>query len=221
MWLDADEREWLTRVLTRENAERSRADHSFRTVMKDTRVWYLGAVYCAMTIGLYGLGFWMPQIIRSLNPAFSNFEIGLVMIVPYLAALVSMIAWSAHSDRTGERVWHAALPPLAGGIALAGAGLVSTPVFAFVLIIIATMGIYCFFGPFWTLPTIFLAEAAAAVGIAAINSVGNLGGFIGPSLVGTLVQATGSTSAGLVAIGACLAFCGLLTMAVWGQRQGA
>jgi ACS family tartrate transporter-like MFS transporter len=217
VWLDADEREWLTRVLAQENAERPGTDHRFRTVIKDLRVWHLGAVYCAMTIGLYGLGFWMPQIIRSLNPAFSNFEIGLVMTIPYLAALISMIAWSAHSDHTGERVWHAAVPPFVGGIALAGAGLVSAPLLAFILIIIATAGIYSFFGPFWTLPAVFLAEAAAAVGIATVNSVGNLGGFIGPSLVGALVKETGSTSAGLIAIGACLAFCGLLTLVVRAQ----
>ena len=126
-WLEPEEREWLTGVIARENAERAGTHHSFRTVIRDLRIWHLGCIYCAMTIGLYGLGFWMPQIIRSLNPAFSNFEIGLVMTIPYLAALVSMIAWSAHSDRTGERVWHAAVPPLVGGIALAGAGLVSSP----------------------------------------------------------------------------------------------
>ena len=219
-WLDAEERTWLSGVIAQENAEQPGTHHSVWSVFRDLRVWHLGYIYCAMTIGLYGLGFWMPQIIRSLNPSFSNFEIGLVMTIPSIAALCSMIAWSAHSDRTGERVWHAALPPLVGGIALAGAGLVSTPVLAFVLIIVATAGIYCFFGPFWTLPAVFLAEAAAAVGIAAINSIGNIGGFIGPSLVGALVQTTGTTSAGLVAIGACLAFCGLLTLAVRKQEQG-
>jgi MFS transporter, ACS family, tartrate transporter len=220
-WLEAEEREWLSEAIAQENAGQPGTHRGYWSVFRDPRVWYLGAIYCAMTIGLYGLGFWMPQIIRSLNPAFSNFEIGLVMIVPYLAALCSMIAWSAHSDRTGERVWHAALPPLVGGIALAGAGLVSAPLPAFVLIIVATVGIYSFFGPFWTLPAVFLAEAAAAVGIATINSVGNLGGFIGPSLVGALVLATGTTSAGLVAIGACLAFCGILTLAVREQDRGA
>lgn len=219
-WLDAEEREWLIDVIARENAGLSGSPHGFRSVIRDGRVWYLGCIYCAMTIGLYGLGFWMPQIIRTLNPAFSNFGIGLVMTIPYIAALVSMVAWSAHSDRTGERVWHAAVPPILGGIALAGAGLTSAPLVAFVLIIIATAGIYCFFGPFWTLPAVFLAEAAAAVGIAAINSVGNLGGFIGPSLVGILVQATGSTSAGLVVIGACLVLCGLLSLGTRGQNQG-
>jgi len=213
-WLVPEEREWLAGVIERENAEVSAALQDFWPVMRDRRIWHLGCVYGLMTIGLYGLGFWMPQIIRSLNPAFSNFEIGLVMVVPYLAALVAMVAWSAHSDRTGERRWHTAIPPLAGGIALVGAGLTRSPVLAFILIVIATIGIYSFFGPFWTLPPVFLAGAAAAVGIAAINSIGNLGGFIGPLLVGTLAGITGSTGAGLVAIGTCLAGCGILTLAI-------
>ena len=219
-WLAPEEREWLTGVIARENADRPGTHQNFWSVLRDIRVWHLGFIYCTMTIGLYGLGFWMPQIIRSLNPAFSNIEIGLVMMVPFTVALIAMIAWSAHSDRTGERVWHAAVPPLAGGIALAGAGLVASPVLAFVLIIIATAGIYCFFGPFWTLPAVFLTEAAAAVGIAAVNSIGNLGGFIGPLLVGALTQTTGTTSAGLVAIGTCLAFCGLFTIAFRRQKPG-
>ena len=113
--------------------------------------------------------------------------------------------WSGVKD---GRVWHAAVPPLLGGIALAGAGLVSSPLLAFALIIIATAGIYCFFGPFWTLPAVFLAEATAVVGIATVNFIGNLGGFIGPSLIGVLAQVTGTTGAGLVAVGPAWSFAG-------------
>jgi MFS transporter, ACS family, tartrate transporter len=212
-WLEPDEREWLAGVLALENDERKENHTGVLSVLRDLRVWHLGLIYCMSTIGLYGLGFWMPQIIRSLNPAFSNFEIGLVMTIPFIAALCAMVCWSAHSDRTGERTYHTAIPPIVGGIAIAGAGLVTSPLFAFVLIVIATAGIYSFYGPFWTLPSLFLAEAAAAVGIAAINSVGNIGGFVGPTLLGALVKVTGTTGAGLVAIGACLVLCGLLTVA--------
>jgi len=213
-WLEPDERAWLSGVIERENREAAGTDRGFWAVVRDIRVWHLACIYCTVVIGLYGLGFWMPQIIRTMNPAFSNFEIGLVMIVPYAVALGVMVAWGRHSDRTGERIWHAALPPIVGGVALVAAGLLPVPVLAFALIIVATAGIYSEFGPFWTLPAVFLAEAAAAVGIAVINSVGNLGGFIGPSLVGYLAKATGSTDMGLIAIGACLVLCGLLTLAV-------
>lgn len=219
-WLEPEEREWLTGVIERENREAAGTTQGFWAVIRDIRVWHLACIYCTVVIGLYGLGFWMPQIIHAMNPAFSNFEIGLVMIVPYTVALIAMVFWGRHSDRTGERIWHAAFPPIVAGVALAAAGLLPIPVLAFALIVVATAGIYSEFGPFWTLPAVFLAEAAAAVGIAVINSVGNLGGFIGPSLVGYLAKATGSTDMGLVAIGACLALCGLLTLAVrTGERQ--
>jgi ACS family tartrate transporter-like MFS transporter len=213
-WLEPEEREWLAGVIDRENADAAVHHRDFWSVMRDMRVWHLAAIYCTVVIGLYGLGFWMPQIIRAMNPAFTNFEIGLVMIIPYAIALCTMVAWGRHSDITGERIRHAALPPIVGGIALAGAGLIPVPLVAFTLIIIATAGIYSEFGPFWTLPAVFLAETAAAVGIAVINSIGNLGGFIGPSLVGYLTVTTGSTNIGLVAIGACLILCGLLTLTI-------
>jgi len=215
-WLSPDERIWLEGAIRKENEQReTQGCHTgLRSVLKDRRVWHLALVYCMLVIALYGLGFWMPQVIRSLNTSLSNTSIGLVMIIPYACAGVAMIVWSRHSDRTGERRWHTALPPLVGGIALAGSGLVTSPLVAFVLIIIATMGIFCAFGPFWTLPSLFLAELSAAAGIAVINSIGNAGGFIGPSLVGYLTQVTGSTNAGLVVIGVCLALGGACAAAV-------
>ena len=218
-WLAPEEREWLTRELQNEASLREGEKPEFRAIIRDPRVWHLGIVYCLMTIGLYGLGFWMPQIVRSLNPSFSNFGIGLVMMVPFIAALLAMLAWSAHSDRTGERIWHTGLPPFAGGIALVIAGLVQDPLTVFLMLVIATVGIYCFFGPFWTLPAVFLAEAGAAVGFAVINSIGNFGGFIGPSLLGVVTQRSGSVSLGLVVIGVCLILCGILAAGVRRYRQ--
>jgi ACS family tartrate transporter-like MFS transporter len=209
-WLAPEERDWLSREIQKEAIQRGGEASGFWSIIRDPRVWHLGIVYCLMTIGLYGLGFWMPQIIHSLNPSFSNVEIGLVMTIPFIAALLAMLAWSAHSDRTGERIWHTGLPPFIGGIALVIAGLVADPLTAFLMLVIATVGIYCFFGPFWTIPAMFLAEAGAAVGFAVINSIGNIGGFIGPSLVGVATQATGSVSMGLVAIGGSLILCGIL-----------
>ena len=211
-WLDPEERAWLSEELDRERTARACEEGmNFRKLIRDIRIWHLAIIYCAITIGLYGLGFWMPQIIRSLEPSFTNFEIGLVLMIPFTIACVAMILWSRHSDSTGERRWHAAIPPIIGGIGLAGAGLASSPILAFCLLVIATTGIYCFFGPFWTLPAVFLSEAAAAIGIAVINSIGNTGGFIGPSLVGFLTQATGSMQMGLIVMGIILVLCGVLT----------
>lgn len=222
-WLEPQEKAWLKEELELERKEQRTCCQGTGpwAAFADWRVWYLSLIYCTVTIGLYGLGFWMPQIIRSLNPDFSNFEIGLVMMIPFIAAGIAMIAWSRHSDATRERRWHAALPPLAGGLGLAGAGLVSNPVAAFLFLTLATIGIYCTFGPFWTLPAVFLAGTGAATGIALINSIGNAGGFIGPALVGFLVQSTGSMNAGLIAIGICLFLGGILAAATRPEERSA
>jgi MFS transporter, ACS family, tartrate transporter len=214
-WLTDDEKQWLASELAEEERLRVRngAGTDIRAVVADRSVWHLALIYCTLVIGLYGTGFWMPQIIRALNPDASNFSIGVLMMVPFVVALVCMIAWGRHSDRTGERRWHTGLPPIVGGIALIGAGLLFQPFIAFVLLIVATVGIYCSFGPFWTRPAAVFTGTAAAVGIALINSVGNLGGFIGPTLMGYLAAVTGSLEEGLVALGICLVFCGIIAVA--------
>jgi ACS family tartrate transporter-like MFS transporter len=215
-WLTKEEQEWLSDEIKKENEiKKERGCHAGLTsIMLDRRVWHLALVYCMLVIALYGLGFWMPQIIRSLNAGLSNTSIGFLMVIPYACAGVGMILWSRHSDRTGERRWHTTIPPLLGGIALAGSALAPSPIVAFLLLIVATMGIFCAFGPFWTLPSLFLAEVSAAAGIAVINSIGNTGGFIGPTVVGCLTQLTGSTNAGLAVVGICLAMGGILAALV-------
>ncbi len=222
-WLKPEERDWLSGEIKKENNRRQKqGNHTgLASVITDRRVWHLAFIYCMLVIALYGLGFWMPQIIRSMDTSLSNTSIGLVMVIPYACAGVAMILWSRHSDRTGERRWHTAFPPLVGGIALAGSGMVTSPLAAFLLIIIATVGIFCAFGPFWTLPSLFLAELSAAAGIAVINSVGNAGGFIGPTLMGYLTQATGSTNAGLVVMGICLALggAGAAAVSTWHRAE--
>jgi ACS family tartrate transporter-like MFS transporter len=215
-WLDEDERAWLAAELAREEDVRIRmgAGTKIRAVIADGKIWHLALIYCTLVIGLYGTGFWMPQIIRALNPGLTNFEIGLLMTIPFIAALISMILWGRHSDTIGERRWHTALPPLAGGIALIGAGLIFQPVIAFLFLIIATVGIFCSFGPFWARPAAVLTGAAAAVGIALINSVGNLGGFVGPMLMGYLTAVTGTLQGGLIVVGGCLVLSGVLAAAL-------
>jgi len=211
-WLGPEERDWLSRTLAdeRERRERSGAHAGILKAFMDRNIWHLGFIYCGLTIGLYGTGFWMPQIIRSLNPAFSNTEIGIAMIIPFVVALACMVSWSFRSDRTGERRWHLAVPPIIAGLALAAAGMISDPVIIFILLIIATAGIYSSFGPFWTWPPVFFTGAAAAVAIALINSVGNVGGFIGPTLVGFLVRINDGLGSAFIALGAGLVLCGIL-----------
>lgn len=215
-WLHDDEKAWLAEELRREEEARVRsgAGTRIRDALASHETWRLGLVYCMLVIGLYGTGFWMPQIIRSLSPGLTNFSVGMIMTIPFIAALAAMIFWGRHSDSRGERRWHTAAPSLASGIALAGAGIVSNPLVVFALLIVATVGIFCSFGPFWTLPAAIFSGAGAAAGIAAVNSIGNFGGFIGPSLVGYIAAATGTVQSGLLAIGCCLFAGGLMVLVV-------
>ena len=122
--------------------------------------------------------------------------------------------WSRHSDKTGERFFHAAFPLIIFALGVFGMGFITdSPILSILMIVIAMAGQYCFNGPFWTLPPYFLTGPAAAVGIALINSIGNLGGFFGPYLMGALKDFTGSVSAGLYVLCGCIfASCVLLVL---------
>jgi ACS family tartrate transporter-like MFS transporter len=143
---------------------------------------------------------WLPQIIEGFS-GLGDFGVGLLSAVPYLAAAVAMVLVGSHSDRTGERRWHLAVPALVGAIGLAlSAFLQPAPVLALAALSLAALGIWSAFGPFWSLPTTFLTGTAAAGGMALINSVGNLGGFLGPYLVGAVRSTTQNFTGGLLAL---------------------
>jgi len=220
-WLREEEKAWLVSEISREERKQQReTPESLAMMLKNPRIWHLSVIYCMLTIGLYGIAFWMPQIIKEMQAGFTNFEVGLVTVIPYTAAAVAMVLWSRHSDRTFERRFHTAVPPMVGGIGMIGAALAPDPITAILMLALATAGIFCTFGPFWTLPPLFLGGAAAAVGIAVINSIGNLGGFIGPSAVGLLTQVTGDTRIGLVVLGLALLVGGFAVLALKVSRSG-
>ena len=128
-----------------------------------------------------------------------------------------MLVLSRHSDRTQERRWHAAVPAILGGVALLVVGRVSSPALSIALLALMAIGVDSFFGPFWSLPSKFLTGFAAASGIAVINSVGNLGGFVGPMVIGTIRDRTGSTSVGLAIVGVSMIVSAVLVL---GLRDG-
>jgi ACS family tartrate transporter-like MFS transporter len=133
---------------------------------------------------LYGLGFWLPQIVKQLD--LTNTQTGIVSAVPYLIGAVGMYLWGLHSDRTRERVWHVAGPSLLCGLVLILGAFSASPVMTMVVLTVAGMCIFSSLPVFWTLPTAMLTGTAAAGGIALINSVGNSGGLIGPYLIGLM-----------------------------------
>ena len=196
-WLTMDERDALEAQISGEIKNReSIQKFTLAQALMHPRVLALSVIYFGIVTGMYGLSFWLPQIIKAFG--MSNTKTGLVAAIPYLAAALAMVLWGRHSDASGERVWHIALPVFIGGAALIiGTGDVDH-LLAMILLTIAAAGIFTAMPVFWTLPTALLTGTAAAGGIAMINAIGNIGGFVGPYLVGWM-QGHGYTSAIAVA----------------------
>ena len=211
-WLTSPEKELLKRNIVAENA--SKQDLSIRAVFKDGRVWLMSLIYFSFVMGLYGVSFWLPTIIKATGVK-DALQIGMLTAIPYGAAVVAMIFVSRSADRTGERRWHVAVPGLLGAVGLVlSVAWGQNTVLAMTALTLATMGILTTLPLFWSLPTSFLAGAGAAAGIALINSVGNLAGFVSPFAVGWLKDMTQSTNAGMYLLAASLVVGAMLTLSV-------
>jgi ACS family tartrate transporter-like MFS transporter len=147
--------------------------------MLNPRVLLLAFIYFVYQTGSLGVGYWMPQIIRGFSDALTNTQIGFIAMLPYIVATVAMILWSRSSDRRGERKVHSAIPLAVAAVALAMAGYSGNAFVAMAFISFALAGLYAFKAPFWAVPTLFLTRETAAVSVAVINSIGNLGGHQG------------------------------------------
>jgi MFS transporter, ACS family, tartrate transporter len=179
--------------------------HSFMAGLKDPRALIFAALYFGLVMGIYGLSLWLPSIVKAMGDL-SNTQVGFIVPIPYVCAAAFVFYWSRHSDRTGERVGHTSGAMLLGAIGLVASGflLQTSPVLALAAICVGAMGIFAAISPFWELPSSVLAGAAAASGIALINSLGNLGGFASPYAVGVLVDLTGESKSGLLLLAAVL-----------------
>jgi MFS family permease len=217
-WLSGAERAALTAALDEDARAQPASIESVGAAVASGRVWLLAAVYFTIPVALYAVGFWLPQILQAASGA-GNFVVGLLTAVPYAVGAVGMIVAGRHSDRTGERRWHVALAALVGGAGFAATALVHGTGASLAALSIAMLGLASMFGPFWTLATSFLRGIGAAAGIALINSVGNIGGFVGPNIMGYVGQRTSSLTSGLVAVGAILACGGLLVLAMPASRS--
>ncbi|MGO4329508.1 MFS transporter [Cupriavidus sp. 2TAF22] len=198
-WLTDAEKQWLNDELERDRQARPQAVHlSTMKVMRNPRVLYLAFIYFVYQCGSLGVGYWMPQIIKSFSANLTHTQIGVIAMVPYLFATIVMIFWSRSSDRRNERRLHSALPLAVAAASLVGAGVLTDPYMAIALIGVSLAGLYAFKSPFWALPTLFLTRSTAAVSIAVINSIGNLGGFAGPFAIGYIKGQSHSAATGLL-----------------------
>lgn len=213
-WLSQEEKEWLTGELERERQSRKNVRHlSVLQAMRNGKILYLSFIYFVYQCGSLGVGYWMPQIIKGLSKTASHFEIGLIAAVPYIVATLAMILWSRSSDLRDERKLHSAIPLAVAAVALYAAGSVTSTVSAVALISLALAGLYAFKSPFWALPSLFLSRETASVSIAVINSIGNLGGFVGPYMIG-VIKGLGNSSptSALAFLSALLAVSFLMTL---------
>lgn len=221
-FLTDGERSRLREILAADREKRqSVAEDSPARALGRGRVWHLVAIYFTTIVALYTLSFWLPQIVKSYSRGYSNTVIGFLVMLPMLAGLVGMVLISRSSDHSLERRWHAAIPLLAGGVAMALAARTGSVWLSLVLLSVTAVGVYGFLGPFWALPAEFLAGYGAAAGIALINSIGNLGGFVGPYALGVAVRRTGSMTGGLIFSGVCMAVSAILMILLPKPTRGA
>jgi MFS transporter, ACS family, tartrate transporter len=208
-WLNADEKRVLIAAVEREQQSAQHA--SLREGLTSRTVWLFGLIYFGMNLGVYGFGFFAPQIIKGLG-SFTLTQTGFVTAIPYACAGLAMFLWGRHSDSTGERVWHFSLAALIGACAFT-IGSYSTNVYvAIAAFSIGSMGVLGALPVFWTMPTALLTGTAAAGGIALINSIGTLSGYFGPVLMGKLKESTGSYAAGLTLIAVAMSLSALLVL---------
>jgi len=202
-WLENAESQWLQGRLDAERANRERhgAMSWFRSML-DPRVIALGFVYMGCNIPQYGLSFFLPQIVKGFGEL-GNVQVGVITALPYLVGAIGMILWGRHSDKTGERKWHTVIPLAIIVIGLGLAAIMPTPLTKMIFLCLAGFGFFAVLPVFWTLPTTFLTGTGAAAGIAAVNSIGNLGGFFGPKVFGWLKDYTHGDFASLIFLAAC------------------
>ncbi len=218
-WLDDEEREWLVAEMKAEETSvtREHGSQSALKAMANPWVLALALIYFGTSAGLYTVGVWSPQIIAQHGTG--PFTTGLINAVPPIFAVVAMVLWSRHSDRTGERNWHVVIACLFAAAGLVLAAYTSGLMLAVVALILVSAGVSSAKPPLWSIPTQFLAGAAAATGIAAINSIGNLGGFAGPFIIGWLRDTTGDFRGGLLAVAVTLGFSAALVLVLAGIRK--
>ncbi len=208
-WLPQDQRSWLSTRLAQEEKQREAKQHfTVAQALLNPRVLGLSLVYFGAVACNYGIGFFLPQIVKGFG--LTNLQTGFVTAIPYVVGVIAIIYWGRRSDRMQERKGHAAV-----ALGLAGAGiLISTflpdPTMKMIALSVGAFGVFGCLPVFWTLPTSFLSGAAAAGGIAIINSIGNLSGFVGPYLVGYIKDRTGGFEGGLQ----CLAAFGFIAMVI-------
>src|SRR5262245_3137191 len=205
-WLTAAEKSWLTAELAKEDQSKSQPHNMLAgKALLNGRVWMLSLIYFGLVYGLYALAFFLPTIIGGFETQFGSkfnvFQKGLITAIPYLPAAVALYFWSRDASKRGVKTWHIAAPALLGAVSVPLALYMQSPTATVLAITVTACSIFAALPNFWAVPARFLTGAAAAAGIALINTVGNIAGFAAPFITGALKDATGSFHAPMFAVG--------------------
>ena len=215
-WLAPTERRWLAdRIASEQRSAQARHGVGLKAAFVHPTVWLLALILFACQTGSYGLTLWIPQIVQGLS-GFSDLTVSMISALPYVAAAIGMIAIGTSSDRTGERFLHIAIPCAVGGLGFLASAYFTSPLPGMIALTIAAVGDLGTRGPFWALPTRFLTGTAAAGGIALINTMASLGGFVGPYAVGVVRQITGGFAGGLAFLAILLLLAAIAAMLLRG-----
>lgn len=215
-WLTARERDWLEGTIAEEEAQ-VHAKHSvvgFWRSLGDIRVLTLSAIYFCLKFGQYALSFFLPLMVVAFQKGgvkLSTFEVSLFVAIPTAVAVIPAILWARHSDKTGERIWHATIPAIVGALGICISAALHEPVLIMIALCVSTVGLTAQSAPFYQIPGHFLTGAAAATAFGLINSLGNLGGFVAPTVFGALKDATGSYTLPSYIMGGVLIVAAVLT----------
>ena len=218
-WLANNEREWLCATLSHESKKKQSAGEVSNTfkALVNPRILVLALVYFGTSAGLYTLGIWSPQLLNEF--ALSTEQIGLINAVPPIFAVIAMVIWGRHSDKTEERPWHVFFACIVASMGLFIASFAQSLLAVVIALIIVNIGVSSAKAPLWAMPSQFLSGRGAAAGIAAINSIGNLGGFFGPTFIGYIKSTTGGYQWGLIGVAISLAISACLVITINSPSQ--
>ena len=218
-WLIPAERHWLVSKLATEPAAcaAARPIHTLAALANPT-VWLLGIIFLLAAAGFYGYSFWAPQIVKSLTGS-SDLAVGVILGAISAVTIAAMVLNSVHSDCTDERPWHVAVPLLVMGAGFVGCALLSEPGLAVLSLALVPIGHCAAYGPFWSMPTRFLSGAPAAAGIALVVTIANVGGFLGPTLIGTMKDRFNTHGPAFILLAACAVVAAVLALRL--QRAAA
>jgi sugar phosphate permease len=219
-WISPEERAYLDEKFAEDRRNALPQEQgSWKEGLKHGKVWWLVVVYFLIQVGFYGVTLWLPVMVKNLTKQGFGL-VGIISALPFVAAVIGLYLNANHSDRTGERKLHVAIPLIIGGIMLLLSGLLGpgSALLGIIFLILTEGFVLPYVGVFWTLPPLFLGGESLGSGMGLINALGNLGGFVGPFLVGYLIDATGSSLPGIVLLCLCLVAAGIMVIVFRYQR---